>query len=107
MLYVIDGFLEQSCHVIIVERVKDVSSPALADYQPEVTKRPQLMRDGGLLHRNPSGELTNRARGLRKTTEYENPARRRESLDRLSDLSRQVNSYLSRGCSALHSMSHV
>lgn len=40
MLYVVDGFLEQSCDMVIVERVEHVSSLALANHQPEVTKCP-------------------------------------------------------------------
>lgn len=107
MLYVVDGLLEQGCDVVIVERVEHVSSLALANYQAEVTKRPQLMRDRGLFHLYGRGELANRAWRLRETAEYEDSAGRGKSLDRLRDLSRQVNSYLSRCRPAFDSVSHV
>src|SRR5439155_6469 len=59
-----DGLVEQVGDVRVVQRVDDLAAAALADYEPEVSEDPQLVRDGRLLHVDGVGELANRAGGF-------------------------------------------
>jgi hypothetical protein len=53
-----DGLGEQRTDVIVVERVDDLPSVALADHQTQMTEDAELLRDRGLRHPDIARELT-------------------------------------------------
>ena len=105
---VVDGFLEQNGNVAVVEGVDDPAPLALADDEAEVAEDPELVGDGGLLHRHSCSQLVHRAGRLAEPCEDADPAGCRERVHRLSDLA--SGGGVDRGglrMSALDTVSHV
>lgn len=50
VLDVVDGFLQQSGDMAVVEPVDDVAPAAVAGHQANVAQEPELVGDGGLFH---------------------------------------------------------
>ena len=90
MFDVVDGFLEENTDVRVVERVDNLAAAALADDEAQVAKEAKLVRDGRLLHLNGGSKLADRARRLAEASENPHPARSREGLHRLGNLTRRV-----------------
>ena len=91
VLHVKDRLVEQLRDVRIVQAVDDLLAAALADHEPELAQRPQLVRDGGRLHADRLGQRADRARALLQAPEDLHAARTGEHLHALGDRARQLS----------------
>jgi hypothetical protein len=90
VFYVRHRLLEQLRDVMVVERVVDPPALALPGHQAEVPEDPQLVGDGRAVHPDRGADLAHRARALVQAGEDPQPARGRQRLHRLGDLTRGV-----------------
>jgi hypothetical protein len=67
-----------------------LSAAPLADNEAEMSQHPKLVRDRRLLHRDGRCEFTDRAGRFAKPTENADPARCRQRLHRVRDLTRRI-----------------
>src|ERR1700694_4345240 len=67
--------VKQRSHVIVVQRIDDLTPLPLSNHQPHATQDTQLMEDRRLSHPHRTHELPHRARPMPQATEDLHPTR--------------------------------
>lgn len=91
MLNMKDHLVEKLGDVGIVQPVNDLLATPLADYEPELAERAQLVRNRRSLHVDCFCQCAYRARSFLQPTQYLHPARRSEHLHPFRHRPRQVS----------------
>jgi hypothetical protein len=101
VLDVVDGLVQEHCHVVVIQAVDDALAGPGAGDQAEVAQQAQLVGDRGLLHADRLGQAGHAARRLAQPGEDQQPAGRGQGLQGDGDLRRRLGVQPRRGRAAL------
>src|SRR3981189_3514464 len=90
MFAVVDGFVEQHRHVVVVQAVDDALTGAATDDQTEVTQHTQLVGHGRLFHSDRLRQFRYGAWALPQPGQDQQPAGRRERLQGRGHISGRI-----------------
>lgn len=107
VLNVEDRLVEQLSDMRVVQAIDDLLATPLADHEPEVAKRAQLVRDRRGLHPHRLSELADRARALLEAPEDLYATRAGEHLHPLGDGSRKHGVDHRRDCLTVDPVAHL
>lgn len=107
MIDVIDGLLQKSGHVVVVQLVVDLASSPFPYDETKMAKGPELMRDSRLLHIHSLSKIADGTWTFYQPSEYQYSTRRGECMHHLRHIPSDITVDSCGRHPPVHPVSHV